>query len=339
MAQSLSTSQVGLAVPQDDMELGSDVERGPDLVIDVDYEIDVDVDLTNDPLEVQDNDYILEDVRSDAEHRSDWPANQVDDDLMQDEERDGFSMADDATILDAENQDVDFAQDLDNGVSLNLPPEDLAQANTTEEYPAEMPSHSIPETAQGLVRNRPTINHPIEVTQDQTSLHSHTGHTQETCPAEEEDSTSKDNLQSTRPSSETEQGRSTSVVNEPGINSSLLSAIGNDEQAADFSENAQFEDLDYDEDPYYEDYTSPARGHTSNLHPITVLYQETEMSLFPPTVNNATETYFLQDESLADSNISEVFKAMRVVLGHTISTDDELELGMDALDLYLTEVS
>lgn len=201
---------------------------------------------------------------------------------MQDEERDGLSMADDATILDAEHEDVDLTQNLDNGVSLILPPEDLAQANTTVEDPNEMPSQLIPETSQGLVINNPTVNHPIEGTQDQTSQHSQTGHTQETGPASEEDSTSKENLNAARPSSEFEQGHSTYVANEPIINSLLASAAGNDEQITEFPENGQFEDPDYDdEDPYYEeDYTSRPQGRTPHLHPVMVLYLETEMSLF-----------------------------------------------------------
>lgn len=339
MAQSLSTSQVGLAVPQDDMELGSDVERGSDLVIDTDIQIDVDVDLTNDPIEFQDDDYILEDVRSDAEHRSEWQTDQVDDDLMQDEERDGLSMADDATILDAEHEDVDLTQDLDNGVSLNVTSGDLAQANTTAEYPDEVPSQPVTEAVHGSVMNSPTINHQIEATQESTASGHHTGPTQETSIAVQEPSTSKDNLESARPSSETSNELSVSVAHEPGINPSLSPTADDNGQHAELVKEAQFEDPEYDEDPDYEEYTSSPQDHGLLLHPITVLYQETEMSLFPPTVDDAAETYFLQDESLADLSISELFKAMRLVLADTVSDDDELELGMDVLDLYLTEVS
>ncbi|KAI9834006.1 MAG: hypothetical protein M1826_005911 [Phylliscum demangeonii] len=87
--------------------------------------------------------------------------------------------------------------------------------------------------------------------------------------------------------------------------------------------------------------TSIVGGHASDQHVqlIKVLYKNLKMSLFPPLANDPTKTYFLREVYLADENMLEVFKAMKAVLGNTIDADDELELGVESLDLYLGEES
>ncbi|PGH02806.1 hypothetical protein GX51_04418 [Blastomyces parvus] len=76
-----------------------------------------------------------------------------------------------------------------------------------------------------------------------------------------------------------------------------------------------------------------------SLHPVKVLYQDSEISLFPPGENDPTETFFLQDEGLADAPIEELVRACRQVLGEHISEDEELILDIESLGLHLPEKS
>lgn len=71
--------------------------------------------------------------------------------------------------------------------------------------------------------------------------------------------------------------------------------------------------------------------------PVTLIYQDTEMSLFPPAEGGQT-TYFLSDEGLVSQNIGNLFKACRVVLAGTIEDEETLELCIDDLGLWLSEV-
>ncbi|KAI9791373.1 MAG: hypothetical protein M1816_003940 [Peltula sp. TS41687] len=354
MAQSLSTSQLGLGPPQDDMDLGSDVELGSDLVIDTDFQIDVDLDLTNDPLDYDGDDYILEDVKSEAEHRSEWQTGQVDDDLMQDEEQDGLPIANDATILDVDLEDVDLVQNLDNGVSLHEAPAKPIQGNTTTDNPTEAPLQSNTETVSSSIMNGSNMSHGVETTQSLMALENHIKRTEELIQDNQEHSIANDNSGSAMLYSQHSHEMSERIVQEKGVIPSTISTAEDNKQAVEFSEETQFDDPEYEEDPSYDenpdydedlDYdedTSPTQDHGPHLHPITVLYQEMEMSLFPRRADKAARgkrTYFLKEESLADASTRELFQAMRLVLGGTVSEDDELELGVDLLDLYLTEGS
>ena len=91
------------------------------------------------------------------------------------------------------------------------------------------------------------------------------------------------------------------------------------------------------QDSLHQDLNSDSKLY-SPLHPVKVYYEETEMSLFPPSTEEASETFFLENESLAFENMSEIFSAMRAVLADSIREDDELQLEVDSLNLYLGEV-
>ncbi|KAI9709105.1 MAG: hypothetical protein M1820_003551 [Bogoriella megaspora] len=71
--------------------------------------------------------------------------------------------------------------------------------------------------------------------------------------------------------------------------------------------------------------------------PVIVQYEEEEISLFPPRVGQATQTFFLRDESLADKSFHELFDAFRNVLANSVSMDYELELHVPDLDLCINE--
>ena len=80
--------------------------------------------------------------------------------------------------------------------------------------------------------------------------------------------------------------------------------------------------------------------HRASLHPVVVLYQQSEIFLFPPHDNDEqyAQTYFLEDESLANQNVKVLLEALRLVLADSINEYDELEINFVSLGLDICEV-
>lgn len=84
-----------------------------------------------------------------------------------------------------------------------------------------------------------------------------------------------------------------------------------------------------------------------HVHPVVMVYQENEISLFPPVSQDGAEegeeerssTYFLEDEQLASDSIQNLLGALRSVLGESISEQDELTIDIEELGLHISEVS
>ncbi|KAF4547552.1 Hypothetical protein D9617_40g012920 [Elsinoe fawcettii] len=80
--------------------------------------------------------------------------------------------------------------------------------------------------------------------------------------------------------------------------------------------------------------------HTyTGLHTAVVKYEGGEYSLFPSSGLADGEEYFLENENLASGSIGDLLQACRVVLGDAILDDEELELHVEDLGLYLSEDS
>ncbi len=77
----------------------------------------------------------------------------------------------------------------------------------------------------------------------------------------------------------------------------------------------------------------------SLLHTVKVDYMGTEMCLFPPTQDDDSEMFFLEDQSLAYESLNKMLAACRDVLANTIGPDDELVLDVASLGLHISEVS
>jgi hypothetical protein len=71
---------------------------------------------------------------------------------------------------------------------------------------------------------------------------------------------------------------------------------------------------------------------------VVVEYGGAQLSLFPPSRNDLPETYLLQDHSLAQKSLAELFVACREVLGSSISDRDALEIEVPSFELYIHEV-
>lgn len=77
---------------------------------------------------------------------------------------------------------------------------------------------------------------------------------------------------------------------------------------------------------------------TSYMHSIKVIYQESEISMFPPRHGDTSETYFLANEGLAHENLDRLFQECRAILGDHASAEDSLVFHIDCLGIELCEV-
>ncbi|KAL2038578.1 hypothetical protein N7G274_008626 [Stereocaulon virgatum] len=80
------------------------------------------------------------------------------------------------------------------------------------------------------------------------------------------------------------------------------------------------------------------QGHTY-VHPVVIVYQDTEISLFPPIDQDEqhSTTYLLQDEQVAGESIKKLLGACRSILGDSITDHDELSISIDDLGLDVSE--
>lgn len=284
----LAVPSLGTTGPDEDMEISSDVERqtGPTLDPDIDIDLEGPYDIEN-----HDQDYVLEDVRSDVNAPSPLIVDDVQDDIMQEEEN-AHAMED----ADARTVELLDLEDLE---------------GSANDYEATGAGRADTEATTGTVPPQSEIHEAQE--SYSSSLSSHT------IPVDE--------------------GSASHV----GQGSDGTAAVAH-EEAATGEPSAASTELHLPED----ETKAPAGSEeppvhvaspSARLHPVIVYYDDTEISLFPPSVGDTSETFFLQDETLAHAGMDELFTAMRSVLAGTIREDEELELGIDAIGLSLNEVS
>jgi len=77
----------------------------------------------------------------------------------------------------------------------------------------------------------------------------------------------------------------------------------------------------------------------TGLHSTVVEYNDHEVYLFPSRDPAVPEQYLLQNENLVTTSLGDLLQACRTALGDGISEDEELVLGVEELDLYVSEVS
>lgn len=82
-------------------------------------------------------------------------------------------------------------------------------------------------------------------------------------------------------------------------------------------------------------HTDPTR----EVHPVTLVYLEEEMSLFPPLMGDDSSVYFLSDPSLASQSLDKLLAACREILTGTLDHHDELVLDIPGLGLHICEDS
>ena len=72
---------------------------------------------------------------------------------------------------------------------------------------------------------------------------------------------------------------------------------------------------------------------------VKVIYQDSEICLFPPQNDEGAETFFLSEASLAHESLGKLLASCRDVLADTIGDDDELVLDVASLGLHISEGS
>ncbi|KAL8779954.1 MAG: hypothetical protein Q9194_001173 [Teloschistes cf. exilis] len=75
------------------------------------------------------------------------------------------------------------------------------------------------------------------------------------------------------------------------------------------------------------------------IHQVVVVYEGSEMFLFPPAEHeqDLSQTYFLSDEALAAEPLYNLFRECRNVLGESISDKEELQITIEVLGLSICE--
>jgi hypothetical protein len=77
---------------------------------------------------------------------------------------------------------------------------------------------------------------------------------------------------------------------------------------------------------------------SSELHPVKVLHEGSEVFLFPPMDEDSSATFFLHDDSLSQQGLNVLLEACREVLGSSINDEEELEIEFHDLGLHTSEV-
>jgi hypothetical protein len=106
--------------------------------------------------------------------------------------------------------------------------------------------------------------------------------------------------------------------------------------AAHESENRDSEHLETTDS--HESEAQHTHEEEESLHPVKVLYQDAEISLFPPMEGDSAETFFLHDEDVAYDNFDKLFSALREVLLDNVAENEVLVIDIDSLGIQITEV-
>ncbi|KAI1920819.1 hypothetical protein LOZ65_003956 [Ophidiomyces ophidiicola] len=119
-----------------------------------------------------------------------------------------------------------------------------------------------------------------------------------------------------------------------------LEAVGKDVEPGTATENADNDNFNQNKTAVEGDRTESTdfTGY-QQLHKVTVLYQENEISLFPPNEDDSSDMYFLEDEGLAHEPLYLLFQAFRRVLGTHVTMKDELVVFIEPLYLQLSEIA
>lgn len=337
-----STSNHEMSATGDPMELSSDMDRRQM----ADEDIDIDLDLTGDqPLDGED-DYMVEDVNPPVDEAS------FDRQLVQGG-RDDEMVDDEYSLEEAEHNSSVHDEDLGDAVYhvLEEPVEVLKEPSSEHnaEHTAEWPSDTLQKQDMGVTVYE---NHPLP---DSSSDHSES---KVATSVQRPELTS--DLRSALQADDDYEAREPlhhldsihNVPNEvnPADLQNLPSALVRNNDSDWDSSSPKNDDERQTRSPDLGDRIATSDGfETQNeissavatyTHPVTVVYQDSEMSLFPPTDEDQehSQTYLLHDERLASESIGNLFGACRLVLADNIEDDDELEITIGELGLQISEV-
>lgn len=350
-ASSLAYSTMEVPTVDDTMEMASPYQGHDDF--------DIDIDLMEDHISNMDSDMMVAD---------DYPATSQPADYSNDADMaDGLSegsMVDADDNYAAEDHDIDVQFEGDHTFET-----EMLEGDADEDIDAPIPTiHLEAPPAAGDETNNPTqshmaatekpeyVNHLASTTHAQISTHdserrndsihlepSPTEHSQPEHVSEDAENTQPGVDHEQPVLAETNEAAHTNTSNAPddhahaetpvpNIDASLAKspAAGTDGEHAERPEAHSTHEHEQDDDGTHSD---------GSLHPVKVLYQENEISLFPPLEGDSSETFFLQDENVAYDDFGKLFRALREVLQDNVAENEILVIDIDALGIQIVEVS
>lgn len=335
--QPLPLPYLELPMPDDVMELSSEYDRRPG----TDEDIDIDIDFVTEEVQDQDNDYIIEDASEVGIGGQDSVVEMGNDDIMLDEEGSLAETHDDTLVQDEDIDDVrDFTLNEFNNESAPI-------QEVTDQFHDEAENHG---QYTALPDDRPydapldDFEGKITEASDNQTFGIRQG---EQLGTIEGDADVEELRQQTPdPNPEALRGSSLNYSgDEPNGDQSLVPA-GKSPIALSASDvkpevDLQLKDLLSDPGishaeafPHDEEPVNPV----TSLHPVVVIYQGNEISLFPPSDRSDSSTFFLHHESLANNSMSDLLTACKEVLADSISEEAELEFRIEELGLRISEV-
>lgn len=311
--------------PEDPMELSLDIDRRQIMAVD----IDVDLDLTAERAFEREDDYMAEDYTLGVDQELfGRPVLLANDDDMLDGEYTAQEAEEKLSVPDVQLEDATC-----------LEPEEHTQVSSELEVNIDLTGDLSPDQDLGIS----SVNHAQTEYASGISVTNEIGKSQHFTHTSPVESGAPHSCET--PESSYDLDDSLDASNQV-TSSEVLAPIQTTSQDLDGPILRVEEETGFSS-PIVEDGAAPssnflvpnenASTYLSRVLPVTLIYQDTEMSLFPPAEGGQT-TYFLGDEGLVSQNIENLFGACRNVLAGSIEEEEKLEFSIDDLGLRISEV-
>lgn len=334
----LTAPYLDISAQEDVMELSTDFDRHHG----TDGDTDIDIDLVPDQPQDLDTDYMIEDTRSEGETGVPPLPNETgNDDVMLDEEGSQGDLNDAGFLQDEDLDDAaSYLQDDANQDFLAVQGDTAEYHDVTLQTIHRTTSHAdpvfstLPDTSEDKTREYPD-NEVLDIREEDVF---------DSLDTEDNADTLKQHLHN--PNGDEPAGPILEDPRDVLDWSDIPTSIGNtetDQKAANgvLEGEPQPEEVSSklgSADPSLIEPQHEQVHEAANVHPVIVVYQDSEISLFPPSDQSNSPTFFLHDESLAISSICDLLLACKGVLADSISEEDELELNIEELGLCISEV-
>ncbi|KAJ5642114.1 hypothetical protein N7490_006114 [Penicillium lividum] len=345
----------GMEIPAEDLEMASPYQGQAD-------DFDIDIDLMEDQVSNMDSDMMGADDFPNTSQPSLFQNDAADDADMVDEASEGSmvdadNLPDEDHDIDVQYDDVAYEAEMLEGDHNETADVDVPTINveTTPTIENNDLSQIAPETATELntdgqeAQSLPPVTLPAETDQQKTVVQEPQV-LKETVPVENVENVQNEPVQaveSAEPIADndnTEVGERTNETAEitipgPEVQHTPDHSVENLETPKAAAPSADPTAVEHEE-TYVSNETEHENVHDEeSLHTVKVIYQDNEISLFPPLEGDSAETFFLHDEDVAYDHVSRLFSSLREVLLDNIAEHDTLVIDIDSLGIQLTEDS
>ena len=337
------------SLPDHEMEMVSDTEQA----MQYGNEIDLDLDLNPESMHPEDEDYMLEDATPEAHFSpSNEAAEEVRDDMMYDEDETRIHQV--TSPHDEELRDIEEPTGLEDLNAFAYTGNDLSNPQHNQffdDHPQTQSKELEPESRRmdGSIRQESTA----DLTQSQQTIDLKTEPpsasvelTNEEVNDEQEHDQAiseihyKDDAEASDGAVVAVEEQGSGAVNGPAAETGP-GEVQDETVGTDTPRTQHLDAIEHStqENPTLgpSDVNSP--DNSRPLPPVILAYLDNEMTLFPPSSDDTSSTYFLEDESLSEQSMKDIFHAIRKVLGESIGEDEDLRLHIHDFNLDLDEVS